>query len=187
MRIRVMTLTVDREIGAFDDTALDAFCETHRVSDSAHYVIHADGEPKLVFVLTWREDGPSAARSPRAPRVRERSEPSTLTPEEQARYEALRQWRNQHARATGKPPYLLFTNDQAAAMARRVPTTLAALGEIEGIGASRIESWGSAVVELLAEQERGPHGTNDSAGIAPVSSRTPDAGRVTGPAGSPHG
>jgi len=36
-------------------------------------------------------------------------------------FEAIRQWRNNRARDEGKPPYVLFTNNQVIAITRKRP------------------------------------------------------------------
>lgn len=152
MQVRVFTLRDSPEVGGFDDRALAAFCASHRVTEVAHHVVLLHGEPRLLVLVTWRGEAsalPSTSTRQGEAGSRE-TEAAELDAAEKRRYEALRQWRNQHARTTGKPPYLLFNNRQAQAMARAAPTTLAALQTIDGIGASRVEAWGAAVIELLA-------------------------------------
>lgn len=156
MHVRVLTLSLDPDGVGFDDDALVSFCAEHKVTEVVHHVVTVGGEPRLVFVLTWRDQGaagtvrgsarPTGGRRSRSPQA----ELPDLSPAEKARCETLKLWRNQHARSVGKPPYLIFNNLQAAAIAQRVPRSLAALGEIEGIGSSRAEAWGTMVLELLA-------------------------------------
>lgn len=78
-----------------------------------------------------------------------REETGALDPEQAACFERVRVWRNELARAQGKPPYALLTNRQLDALVRAMPTTLAGLRQIEGIGASRVEQWGQALLEVL--------------------------------------
>jgi superfamily II DNA helicase RecQ len=61
----------------------------------------------------------------------------------------LRTWRKEAAERDGVPVYSVFTNEQLAAMVRRRPDTLTALGEIEGIGPSRLDRYGPTVLERL--------------------------------------
>jgi len=151
MQVRVFSLCFSSELRGFDDRELVAFCASHRITEVAHHVVQVDGEPWLLVLLSWR--GESLATSSEVIR-RSSSEDvavaaQSLDPQELARYEALRQWRNQHARTTGKPPYLLFNNRQALAIARAAPTTLSALSNVEGIGASKLEAVGAQILELL--------------------------------------
>ena len=65
-------------------------------------------------------------------------------------FDALRTWRNERAKREGRPAYVPFTNRQMAEIARRRPSTMAALREIEGIGEAKAGDWGEAVLGLLA-------------------------------------
>jgi superfamily II DNA helicase RecQ len=78
-------------------------------------------------------------------------------------YAELRNWRKETAKAEGVAVYRVFTNEQLAAMVQRRVDSLTALGDIEGIGRSRLERYGKAVlVKLQAllravpERERAP-------------------------------
>ena len=77
----------------------------------------------------------------------------TLPPEVQARFDALRAWRRDRAAEQRVPPYVIFQDRTLAEIARRPPTTLEALGRISGVGQSKLDRYGRAVVELLAGLE----------------------------------
>ena len=47
------------------------------------------------------------------------------------------------------PPYSIFTNEQLASMVTQKAESLAALGQIEGIGAARLEKYGALFLEAL--------------------------------------
>ena len=66
-----------------------------------------------------------------------------------AQYAELRLWRKSAAEREGVPVYAVFTNEQLAEIVRRRVGTLAALGEIDGIGPSRLERYGEAVLAWL--------------------------------------
>jgi superfamily II DNA helicase RecQ len=68
-------------------------------------------------------------------------------------YRRLRDWRQTTSKAEGLAPYLPLNNEQLAEIARRRPATLAALGEIDGIGPSKLSKYG---VGLLAVVAAGP-------------------------------
>lgn len=63
-----------------------------------------------------------------------------------ALYAELRSWRKAAAEHDGVPVYAVFTNEQLAEIVRRRVDTLAALGEIEGIGPARLERYGADVL-----------------------------------------
>ena len=47
------------------------------------------------------------------------------------------------------PAYAVFTNEQLATMVRRRVTTVADLGEIDGVGKSRIQKYAAPFLEIL--------------------------------------
>ena len=97
-------------------------------------------------------------RVPSAPAKRERSRsarrgaasgPAGLEPAAQQRYDALRAWRSEVAREHNLPTYIIFANATLAEMARRAPNDLAALGEIGGVGAKKLEAYGREILRVL--------------------------------------
>lgn len=77
-----------------------------------------------------------------------------LNEEDFARFADLRQWRKEVAQAEGVPLYAVFTNEQLAAIVQQRVESLAALGEIEGIGPARLERYGAGVLERLQIEAR---------------------------------
>jgi ATP-dependent DNA helicase RecQ len=67
----------------------------------------------------------------------------------QSLWEALRAWRLAEARRQQLPPYVIFHDTTLAEIARRRPDSLAALAEIPGIGRSKLERYGSAVIIVV--------------------------------------
>jgi ATP-dependent DNA helicase RecQ len=68
-------------------------------------------------------------------------------------WEALRAWRLAEAKRQQVPPYVIFHDATLLEVARRRPASLAALGEIPGIGHSKRERYGAALVELVGRAE----------------------------------
>jgi superfamily II DNA helicase RecQ len=66
-------------------------------------------------------------------------------------YAGLRTLRKEIADAEGVPAYALFTNEQMAEMVTRRVSSAAALREIPGIGEGRVEKYGAAFLQALAE------------------------------------
>ncbi len=67
----------------------------------------------------------------------------------QSLYEALRTWRLAAAREQGVPAYVVFHDGVLIEIARRRPSTLAALGTISGIGQKKLEAYGHHIVSLV--------------------------------------
>ena len=76
---------------------------------------------------------------------------SDLTGEQQETFERLRLWRLEEAREQGVPPYVVFGDATLRALSMHLPQSDEALLEISGIGQSKLERYGEAVLALLAE------------------------------------
>ena len=75
---------------------------------------------------------------------------SELPFEAAARFEALRAWRAEAARAQNVPAYVIFHDSTLRQIALTEPRDLDALSTINGVGAGKLERYGSAVLEALA-------------------------------------
>jgi ATP-dependent DNA helicase RecQ len=64
-------------------------------------------------------------------------------------FEALRAWRAEAAKAQAVPPYVIFHDTVLRDIAAVRPGSLAELGEIKGVGASKLERYGAAILALL--------------------------------------
>jgi DNA helicase-2/ATP-dependent DNA helicase PcrA len=61
----------------------------------------------------------------------------------------LRAWRLEQARQDGVPPYVVFHDTVLRAIADAQPTSLGELSQIAGVGPSKLERYGDAVLALL--------------------------------------
>ena len=77
--------------------------------------------------------------------------PAELDPSGQASWEALRAWRRGEAQRQQLPPYTIFHDATLIEVARRRPASLAALAQIPGVGRSKLERYGSAVLAVVAD------------------------------------
>jgi ATP-dependent DNA helicase RecQ len=68
----------------------------------------------------------------------------------QALWEALRAWRLEEARRQEVPPYVIFHDSTLTEVARSRPVTLTALARISGIGRSKLEHYGNAVIDIVS-------------------------------------
>jgi len=67
-------------------------------------------------------------------------------------FAALRDLRKKISEEDAVPVFVIFTNEQLADIARRRPSTMQAFAKIGGIGPSRTEKYGAAVVALILER-----------------------------------
>ncbi|WP_309073071.1 ATP-dependent DNA helicase UvrD2 [Paenarthrobacter sp.] len=70
---------------------------------------------------------------------------------EEQTFEALRQWRRDEAQSADVPAYVVFTDATLTAIAEAKPSSLEELSGLAGIGPSKLERYGEAVLAVLAE------------------------------------
>ncbi|MCP9848171.1 HRDC domain-containing protein, partial [Synechococcus sp. Lug-A] len=61
----------------------------------------------------------------------------------------LQDWRREQAREQAVPPYVVFHDRTLVELAARRPLQIAELAAISGIGAAKLERYGSALLSLL--------------------------------------
>ena len=71
-------------------------------------------------------------------------------PETQSLFDALRNWRAAEAKAQRIPPYVIFHDAVLRDIAAVRPVTVEELGQIKGVGASKMQRYGAAVLEILS-------------------------------------
>jgi ATP-dependent DNA helicase RecQ len=71
-----------------------------------------------------------------------------LEPSARTLWDALRAWRLDEARRQELPPYVIFHDATLIEVARRQPTSLDALADIPGIGRSKLDRYGAAVLAV---------------------------------------
>ena len=70
-------------------------------------------------------------------------------------WEALRSHRRQLAEVQGVPPYVIFHDRTLQAMAELMPSTLDEFSELSGVGARKLDKYGSGFLEVLMRQAEG--------------------------------
>lgn len=116
------------------------------------------GDPEAVRAVYRGERSVEVrqARVSSAP-VRERSRTGRNAALEQmdadvrARFETLRAWRRDRAAEQRVPPYVIFQDKTLLEIALKQPRDMAVLAGISGVGQSKIERYGQAVLAVLAD------------------------------------
>jgi ATP-dependent DNA helicase RecQ len=75
--------------------------------------------------------------------------PVPLDAEATERFSALKAWRAEVAREHNLPAYVVFHDATLAEMARERPATLDQLAGISGVGATKLDRYGSAILRVL--------------------------------------
>ena len=128
---------------------------TLELSDSARAVLRG-GVPVLLRVPAvapaggragrgGRSGGSSSASSSRAAKP----PPLPLDDAGLQRFAALKAWRAEVAREHKLPPYVVFHDAALAEMAREAPESLDALAGISGVGAKKLDAYGSEILRVL--------------------------------------
>ncbi|MHA7820168.1 MAG: DNA helicase RecQ [Erythrobacter sp.] len=95
------------------------------------------------------------AEPPKKKRTRREKAGATPNPWGDPLFEALRDKRGALAKANGIPAYIIFHDSVLRALAAEKPHTLAQMGEIQGVGAKKLETWGDKFLEVIREVEGG--------------------------------
>jgi ATP-dependent DNA helicase RecQ len=111
--------------------------------------------------LTLRQDAAPAAgarrgrktsRSAAAPGAgasRIAGEFAQASPEQEAVFQALRDWRRGVAKEHGVPAYTILHDTSLREIARRQPDNLMTLADVSGLGATKLARYGMAIIEVV--------------------------------------
>ncbi|QEZ48118.1 DNA helicase RecQ [Cupriavidus oxalaticus] len=104
------------------------------------------GERQIILRRQATRPGKSGERPARGNRIDHTADMDAQT---LSNWEALRRWRTETAREHGVPAYVIFHDATLAELARTAPDSLSAMEGIPGIGASKLERYGQAIVDAL--------------------------------------
>ena len=127
---------------------MNAFLRSHRVLAVRKEFV-SDGENSFWSFCVEYLESASAGMAPPGSKLPKVDYKEVLKPEEFEVFSRLRDWRKGVAEKESVPVYVVFTNEQLAEMVKKKVSTKAGLKEIEGVGESRIEKYGDAVLERL--------------------------------------
>jgi superfamily II DNA helicase RecQ len=127
---------------------LNRFCSEHRVlAVDRHFA--ADGGQSYWSVCVTYIEGAEALPGGPAGRRERVDYRELLSPEDFAVFAQLRDLRKRLSDQEGVPAYAVLTNEHLAELVTRRATTLAAIGEVPGIGPARVEKYGDAILGVL--------------------------------------
>lgn len=162
MLLCVFTLRFNSATERFDDSAIAGFLADKEVLSIKDHFFVKDDVPYLALVVCYRAPAaPPAASTPKAGQKRDESWRDLLSEVDWPLFNALRGWRGDRAKKEGIPPYVICNNRQLAELVKARPTTLAGLGEVEGIGEAKLKKYGKEILALLAGSDSGKKGEGD--------------------------
>ena len=98
--------------------------------------------------LRFRSEVPRERATRRKSSAKLAAEGATLNPAAQSLWGVLRAWRLEEARRQELPPYVIFHDTTLIEVARRRPASLDALSDIPGIGRSKLDRYGAALLAI---------------------------------------
>jgi ATP-dependent DNA helicase RecQ len=111
---------------------------------SARAVLRGESMPR------FRREAPRERASRRRRGAASGPAALALDPAAEALWQKLRAWRLDEARRQELPPYVIFHDATLIEVARRRPVSLDALADIPGIGRSKLDRYGAAVLAVTA-------------------------------------
>ncbi len=147
MYVKVVTLRYQESAQGFPEAALREATAGREVLEAReHFFVHGN-VPHLALVLLLGDgagDGGFRSRNANAPDPEE-----SIAEDRRPLYRELKRWRNERAKADGKPAYAIARNVQLAEIVKRAPKSLEGLKAIEGIGEAFCRDYGADVLELV--------------------------------------
>ncbi len=123
---------------------------TLALTDASRAVL--TGERRISLRRQTLQDPGKRARKSRGPSAAAASAAGTQALQGPAGtlFERLRAWRAATARAHGVPAYVIFHDATLREIALQAPDGLGSLANISGVGTRKLESYGAAILELVA-------------------------------------
>jgi len=90
-------------------------------------------------------------RPPKAPRARKAATVADLPAQALPVFERLRAWRSERAKDQGVPAYVVFSDATLREIATTLPSSLAELSKVSGIGETKLARYGQQVLDVLGD------------------------------------
>ncbi len=143
--------SVLRQLIALGHLGTEGEFKTLAPAPSARAVLR--GEVPVLLRVAAAPAAPARRERKREARVaddaRKKAAPLPLDAAGLLRFEALKAWRAEVARAHNLPAYIVFHDAALAEMARESPASINALAGISGVGAKKLDAYGSEILRVL--------------------------------------
>ncbi len=104
---------------------------------------------ETTVMLREEAEGPAAPARSRAKRDRVAAGPPAVAGDNPL-FDALRAWRSGEAKAQSLPPYVIFHDSVLREIAVARPCDMDELGDIKGVGGSKLSRYGAAVLAIVS-------------------------------------
>ncbi len=156
MQMKVFAIPIGNPSATED--SLNAFLRSKRIVNIDKRFVENGANSFWTVLVEYLVDG-----TPEPARRNKVDYKQVLTESQFSTFSCLRDLRKRLAEEHGVPVYAVFTNEQLAAVATTMPTSKSALSEIAGIGKSKVEHYGDAVIAQLGGTSGSPS-TDETSG-----------------------
>ena len=139
MSIKVCNIRLDKEHLEQDQNRLNIFLNSVNVKLATSNFV-TTGTTDYWSVLIFYEHKPVKQIA---------STEQELTPAQEEKYLALKEWRNHKAAVLNISHYMISYNSELMALAVRQPKTLAELRNIKGFGVTKTAKFGKEIIAVL--------------------------------------
>jgi len=158
MQLKFFTIPVHGNDASQED--LNRFLNAHRIVSVERSFVQDGANSAWALCVSYEPSGEGRPPSGKRGKVDYRE---VLSEADFTVYARLRALRKEIAESEGVPVYSLFNNEQMAEMVTRRVSSASALREIAGIGEARVEKYGKAFLQTLAEAFAADKSPGDSA------------------------
>ncbi len=128
---------------ADDVEELNSFCASNRVAEIDKQFVSNGRNSFWSFCVSYVEND-------RSQRIKSKIDYREVLDEKDfALFAKLRDLRKKLAESEGVPAYALFTNEQLATIVREQVTSMEDLGNISGVGQTRVDKYGQKFVDVV--------------------------------------
>ncbi|KFC20499.1 HRDC domain-containing protein [Chryseobacterium sp. FH1] len=143
MKVKVFQIRISEEFLTADQNAINDFLEENDVMNTNSKLI--EDEMNYWSVLISYQEKKSKPVSSKAVPISEEE----LSEEEMIIYNKLKDWRSEKAKESQLPAYIIFHNAHLLSIAKQKPSNLEDLEQINGLGKSKTEKYGTEIIEVL--------------------------------------
>lgn len=143
MKIKVFKIRISDEFLAEDQSLINDFLAQYEVLHTNSKLV--EDENNYLSVLISYQEKQAKASPAKTVSVTEEE----LSEEEKIIYNKLKDWRSEKARESQLPSYIIFHNAHLMAIAKQKPNNLQDLKQINGLGKSKTEKYGTEIIEVL--------------------------------------
>ncbi|MEM9459597.1 MAG: HRDC domain-containing protein [Myxococcota bacterium] len=121
-----------------------------RLTGEGHKVMKGQKPARILLPLDGRRSLPSSRSAPRPKLAVVPAPTAELDAEGEVIFAALRQYRLERAKADGVPPYVVASDRTLREIALLRPGSLDELAQAHGIGPTKLERYGDALLDVVA-------------------------------------